>query len=339
MVRFRARMRWRLARIVVVAAVLAPSVGWADEAQRAEALFDRGLQHMLAGRYDEACPLIADSQRIEPLPGTLFTLAECNAKAGRIATAVGLYSEYIAFYSTLSPEEQALQGARLQVSIDERAALVKDVPRVTLRLPATAPSGTVVTRDGSVLSADRLGRPLSVDPGNVVVTTQAPGGPSREHRVTVRRGEHVMVDLTVASPRSAGAVVDEDEPEAPPVGTSRSAPEERPAPPESSSAWPWIAGGLGVAGVAVGTVTGLMVFSKSAVVDQHCRGRRCDREGLDAAESGRTLATVSNVSFGVGALGLGLAVVLAFGGSESKTGRRSLGPYVAARGAGLQGTW
>ena len=61
----------------------------------AEVLFEDGVRLMKAGQFDEACPKIAESQRLEPRPGTLFTLAECLANDGKIATALARYEEYL----------------------------------------------------------------------------------------------------------------------------------------------------------------------------------------------------------------------------------------------------
>lgn len=118
---------------------------------RSEALFTRGLADMLAGRHETGCPALAESYKLEPLPGTLFTLAECEAQRGRSATAVASYEAYLALFSTLSPERQAKQRGREIIAARQRALLGQDVPLLTVTLGPGAPSGTVVRRDGEEL--------------------------------------------------------------------------------------------------------------------------------------------------------------------------------------------
>ena len=97
-----------VALVGAVAAFLATALG--DEEDPAEKSFQRGTAAMAAGRFDEACPAIEESYKLDPRPGTLFTLAECEAQRGRIATAVKRYQDYLAFYTALAPEKKKKQG-------------------------------------------------------------------------------------------------------------------------------------------------------------------------------------------------------------------------------------
>jgi tetratricopeptide (TPR) repeat protein len=86
------------ARRILAVAVLAlgtvlTSPARAADPDPAQALFDQAIADMEAGRFDKACPAIKRSHKLEPLPGTLFALAECEAKRGALATAVQRYEE------------------------------------------------------------------------------------------------------------------------------------------------------------------------------------------------------------------------------------------------------
>src|SRR5258706_8825974 len=81
----------------------------------AEASFNQGLADMQAGRYDTGCPALAESQRLDPRPGTLFTLAECEAKRGRIGTALTYYREYLALYEAMKPDQKSRQSERVKI--------------------------------------------------------------------------------------------------------------------------------------------------------------------------------------------------------------------------------
>jgi hypothetical protein len=53
----------------------------------AEALFREGRDAAKHGDLETACADFAESQRLDPAPGTLLNLAECEEKLGRVASA------------------------------------------------------------------------------------------------------------------------------------------------------------------------------------------------------------------------------------------------------------
>src|SRR6185503_9546195 len=144
------------------------------------------------------CSLIAESEKLDPRPGTLFTLAECYAKAGKLATALAHYGDFLAMHAALPPEEQRSQRERAEISVRERAKLLEVVPRLSVTLPQSTPEGTVVMKDGIVLSRESLNDTMLVDPGDHVFVTQAPGGAPTEFTVTMRRGERKRIELVVS---------------------------------------------------------------------------------------------------------------------------------------------
>ena len=169
----------------------------AQDVATAEALFNRGLADMEAGRYATGCPAIAESQRLDPRGGTLFTLSQCEVRWGRIATAVTRLGDYLELYERLTPDQKVLQGERRKVAKEQRDKLAPDVPELTLSLPPGAPAGTVVKRDGAVVGEATLGLGLPVDPGEHVVSTQAPGGALWEQQFTIAKGEKMPLVLEV----------------------------------------------------------------------------------------------------------------------------------------------
>ena len=55
----------------------------------APALAREAKQLMAAGKYAQACPKFAESQRLSPSASTLIDLASCHDKQGKPATAYG----------------------------------------------------------------------------------------------------------------------------------------------------------------------------------------------------------------------------------------------------------
>jgi len=161
------------------------------------ALFDLGLADMEAGRFETGCPALEQSYQLDPHPGTLFTLAECEAKRGHLADAVTRYDAYLALVATLPPDKKQKQGERLKVALAQRDRLGPKVAELTLVLPPDAPAGTRVTRDGAPVASAWLGTPVVVDPGEHVASTKAPGGPVTEVRIKLGAGEKRAIALEV----------------------------------------------------------------------------------------------------------------------------------------------
>jgi hypothetical protein len=282
------------------ASLALPSPALAQDIAAAESLFNRGRADMAKGRYETGCKAIAESQRLDPRPGTLFTLAVCEARWGKIATAAARYGDYLSLYERLTPAEKTRQRERAKEAKAQREALSPLVPKLTVMLPEDAPAGTVVERDGMVMAEPALGMALPVDPGEHVLTTRAPGRPVWELRLTIGKGEKKQLTLEVKpSPETGGR-------------------SERGA--EGADVRRLLSygiGGIGGAGLVLGGVMGGMALGKKGTITDHCgsgigakNGAACDPTGLDAASSGKTLALVSTVGFAVGAAGVGAAAVL-----------------------------
>lgn len=272
----------------------------ADEVTAA-AQFNLGLAEMEAGRYEAACPALAESYRLDPKAGALFTLAECEAKWGRVASATAHYDDYVNKLARMTPQQRAVQAERERITMKQLEVLRPQVPHLTLALPVQAsPTNLVIKRNGVVVGAPSLGVALPIDPGeHVIVVERADGGDTErtEVKVTIALGEHKRIELEV--------------------------PRERVRPPTRAASTPsastsegsrktlafFAFGAAGVATIA-GGITGALVIQKKSVIDEHCVGLACDAEGLSAANDASTLGAISTVSFIVAGVALAAGVVL-----------------------------
>lgn len=303
----------------------------------AEALFKKGVAEMAAGQFDTACPALEESHRLDPRPGTLFALAECEAQAGKIATAVARYEDYLRTVSTLSVPLRLRHHDRAKRAAAERDALTPQIPELMLVLPAGAPEGVKVTRDGNELSAPSIGVALPVNPGEHVVLVTTPKGPPLEQRIILEKGDKKRLELKL---REAAA----KEPAREPQPTAVSPPPLPHLPMKSAAitvtAAPgsartsdrgrgmriggYLVGSVGLAGLAFGGVTGALTLGKKNAIQKNCLGTHCNDEGKAAADSSKTLGLMSTIGFGVGAAGLATGVVLLLSAPRApKTGRAS----------------
>ena len=141
-----------LAAATLVTALARPGLAnLSNDAAAASELFRQGLSDMLAGRYETACPRLEESQHLDPQLGTLFTLAECSAKAEKIASAVAYYEDFLAATKKLPKASVLAYERRIRIAESQCAALKSDIPWLTLIFPDDAPPGTVVKKDGIVL--------------------------------------------------------------------------------------------------------------------------------------------------------------------------------------------
>ncbi|MDI1451721.1 hypothetical protein [Polyangium sp. 6x1] len=288
----------------------APGVALAQDVAAAEALFQRGVEEMKQAKYITACPAIAESQRLDPRPGTQFTLAECHALAGKLATAVVAYEDFLRMVAGLPVWQQGKYLDRVRLAEGQKAALGPQVPRLILVYPKDPPAGVRVFRDGTELSWVSVGIPLPVDPGEHVVDLEVPGKPRIERRILLAKGEEKSVDLSEVEPPK------QEPPKQELPKPPASAPSLRGVEPAQGGmtgggkAWLFTVGGLGLAGITMGSITGGLALGEKATVDEYCKNLICDPEGLRALERGRQLSVLGTVGFVVGGAGLLTAVVL-----------------------------
>ncbi|WP_437313979.1 tetratricopeptide repeat protein [Sorangium sp. So ce385] len=262
----------------------------------AEALFDAGRAALQAKDYDAACPKFRESYELDPAPGALLNLADCEEKRGKVATAWSIFRQ-LARDLPANDDRRPIAQARA-------AALEGRVPRLTIRLAPGAPRDTAVQRSGIPVGAGSLGAPLPVDPGEVQVTATAPG--RKQKTFTVQLAEGAQAELLVA-------------PEEPAAGGGSAGPALPPkdGPPAAGGSMQrtagWISAGAGVVGLGVGAAFGLRALGKKGDAEPYCNEANvCAERGIELQEQGATAGTISTVAFLVGAAALGAGAVLIF---------------------------
>lgn len=295
-------------------------------AAAAEALFREGRALVAEGRHEEACPKFEASQKLDPGYGTLWNLAGCLERIGRTASAWAAFREAADMARKASEEDRVKKADRRAAALERRLSRLRVV--ITAPLP-----GLEVRRDGAPLPEGTWGEALPVDPGRIRIEAMAPG--RRPFAVSVEVAD--AGESTIKIPALAEATTTGGPPsDAPPVATGGGA----------QRAIAYTAGGVGLAGVAVGAIFGLRAGAAwSEAQDQHCRtDALCDDEGVALAAEADTAAVISNIAFAVGGVGLAAGVILlatAPDEASPRVTRLVIAPAVGASGGGitLRGTF
>ncbi|WP_394834096.1 hypothetical protein LVJ94_47080 [Pendulispora rubella] len=308
---------------------------WAQphDAAGAEAMYRRGKEAARAGDWATACSQFAESQRLEPAPGTLLNLADCEERRGQLARA---WEHFLQAETALPRGDSRVAFAR-----GRSKALEPRVPRLTVRLAGALPAKVRVRRDEHDLGDAALGVPLPVDPGHHVVVALAEGRKETRVSVLVAEGESREVTVVLA--------LDAQDPS--PPRDVRSVPGRTEGPPRGSetgsgqgrSTLGYALLGVGAVGLAAGTVTGLMALLRAGTVKDTCGPDydRCDGASVDAARQGKTFATVSTVSFALGAVAAGVGVYFLLTPAEKRprAGLHLQHVQITAVGASLSGAF
>lgn len=306
----------RAARAAMVFAVgLCSAMGQAhaapnDETARAKTQFEQGRAAVKSGDLARARSLFLSSQGLVPKTATLMNLADCEERLGLFASALQHFQEAI----LLAPPGDDRVGP-----LKQRArALEPRVPKLRIDSTALTSSKARILLDARDLSADAVRTPQSLDPGQYTVTVVAPGYKDRDYAVRMKEGESTVIVV------EQGEALPKPRPPSKPVA---------PPPQQVGLGKLQIAGlavgGVGVAGLVVGAVTGMMAVSRKGQLEGECPvPTNCSKEGMALAREGTQLGTVSTVGLAVGggALVLGAAAFAVRLGTPAASASVSVGP-------------
>jgi hypothetical protein len=288
-----------LPAVVVGAACLSRPARADGDKATAEALFSEGRRLMSNGNYAAACEKFAASQKHDPGLGTSLNLADCYEKSGRTASA------WAEFRDAAAAAHRGGQKEREQVARARADALEKQLSRLTLTEKSPHPDQRI-SRDGASVDRGVLGTAVPLDPGAHLVEVMAPGRKKWSKSVDVQPGAQIVIELPELEKDSAGATA--------PVGAAS---DSTPSTSKSGNTQRIAAiavGGVGVVGLAVGSIFGLKAISNWSDVKSHCRSypNDCDGEGMSLADSASSAATISTIAFAVGAAGIAGGAILWF---------------------------
>jgi serine/threonine-protein kinase len=309
----------------------------------AEALFEQGRQLVAAGKYADACPKLADSQRLDPSSSTLLNLASCYEKAGRTATAWATYKEAASSANATNRKEYQAAAER------HAAALEPKLAHATITAAAPV-DGLEISLDGSPVVKSAWGAAIPVDAGSHAVEARAPGKKPYSGKIDVKAdGDSIAfaVPELEAAPEAPAPVAPVVAPAPAPPPEAAAAPTQPAAPVETA---PYISGqrlaavivgGVGVVGVGVGT---LFAFSAKSKYDDSLKlcsqtdQNVCSQAGVSQRDDARSAGNLATVGFIVGGVALATGAVLWLTAPNSNASAR-VGVVPTLGGAMVRGTW
>ncbi len=200
-----------------------------------------------------------------------------------------------------------------------------------------------VTMDDQPLANKLDGTAIAIDPGPHHFVFESAGRQKEERALVIREGEkdrHERIVL-VAAPAAGTAPAPAPVPEAAPPPGVESEPPAKDG--KSQRIAGVVVGGVGVAGVVVGSIFGIVSKStyNHALTDCGLKGlpaTQCGQSGFDDGSTAHTQATVSTVAFIAGGALIGGGALLYFTAPRAGV---TVSPTVGLRSAGLgvNGSW
>jgi hypothetical protein len=305
-------MRWLSYALVAgsLSVALPARAGESGNKAAAEALFTEGRTLATAGKCAEAIPKFQASQKLDPGVGTLLNLAECYEAVGRTASAWAEYREVISVARLAGSKD------REELATQKAKALEPKLSRLAVKVSAEAgdAAALTITRDGETLQSAELGVGIPVDPGSHVIEASAPGKERFSQTIEVggdADSKVVEIPALAAGPNAAPPPGAKEEPKADSGGGGG-----------TQRTIGLVTMGVGVVGVAVGTIFGLQASSKWSDAKDKCSDYPygCGDDGVSLADDAKGASTISTIGFIAGGVCLAGGAALFFtagsGGSE-----------------------
>jgi hypothetical protein len=272
-----------VANSLVIVCVLAATASAQTPQAAAVAKFDEGRAALKAGKYEEACAAFETSQKLDPQNGTLFNLAECSERLGKLATAWLAYRDLA--------QKDTLDG-RKKESAKRAKALGARLPKLLIKVESPPAGMTVTINDKD--STQLVGIESPVDLGDYSIKATAPGyEPFESTESVTKEGKTVTVEIELDEKEVDGV------PKKPKKAKKRTTPEEPVSHRKRNGVITAVAGG---SVMAVGLVFGFQAKgswddARSICPDGACPGPLEKMAGDVLVDEARSKATTSTVLF------------------------------------------
>jgi len=280
----------------------------ASEKAAAEALFQQASALIAKDQLAEACPKLEASQDLDPALGTMLRLADCYDRAGKSASAWALFQEAASLAASVN------QSDREAIAAQRARELAARLSKIELKIHRDNWASTLsVSVNGITIPSASWDTPIPVDPGPQRIEASAPGRRSWWTTIEASKGPAlsvVEVPKLAPAPRvlqQAPAVAWKDSPKAERGGTQRTL--------------GYIAGGLGLAGLATSGALGYRAYDLNQQSLDQCRksdANACSAQGKTIREDAQDFALGSTIALAAGGVLVATGVTLLLSAPSSE---------------------
>jgi len=271
----------------------------------AETKFNSGLRLFKAGKMADALPIFREVADANGSPNARLYIGHCLQQLGKYVEA---HKAFTAVVKQTTQRGDTKYEQTREAALAQLGLLEPRIAKIVVSL-ADVPSGLAVKLDGAPIEEKDLGSPIVVEPGAHKVEGTATDMVPVSRDVSVDAGESKTTILTFKKAEAPAPAAPE------PVVAKPEAPPSKPFPVRTVG---FVAGGVGVAGLAVFTVAGLAAKSTFHRMSDTCGAAGCSDPGqLSEIDKGRSQQTMANIGLAVGVVGLAAGATLIILGGRS----------------------
>ncbi len=327
-----------------------------EDIASARALGTEGFRLADAGDCTSAVPKLEAAEKLYHAPTTLGRLGECQVKLGHVVAGAESLNRVVR--ETLPPNAPAAFVNAQHHAAQLLATAQQRIGKLRIHIEGAPIDTVAVTVDGANVPSALFDDERPTDPGAHEVKAAAPGHRTVTAKVQLPEGGDSAVSLKLEPDATRSVAAPEPGPTAAPPTAPATVPPTAPAtvPPLPVSAAPppsphapspvpaFVALGIGGVGVAVGSVFGILALSTKSSLDSACRSKSCPASSQPDIDALSTRATVSNIGFAVGVVGVATGAVLLITSQSgdarpANAGRVRMRPWLGLGTAGLGGTF
>jgi hypothetical protein len=306
-----------------------PDVATPVQREQAQSRFAKGRDLLNKKQYDDALAEFRASHDIVASPNTRLEIARCLRTAGKLVAAYAELGRTSIEAKELLGQDNRYQRA-YDAAIAERKEIEPQLGFVTLTVQ-NATDDTTVTVGGEEIKRAAWSEPIPVTPAESEIVVNSTGHAPVKTSVNIAAGQRQALTIDALS-GDAGAT---------PPAPTEAAPAESPSSGPSLRTWAYMAGGVGVAGLATFGIFAVLAKGTYDDLNGACHGGPCPPDKSGEISSGKTQQTVANVGLAVGLVGVAAGAtlfVLSMPKSSPSTTTASTTALVVGPGwAGVQG--
>ncbi|HQP37815.1 MAG TPA: hypothetical protein PLI95_21680 [Polyangiaceae bacterium] len=274
---------------------VSPESATAIQREQAQARFVRGRTHFDKRGFDKALEEFRASHDIVSSPNTRLMIARCLREMGRHVEAYAEFGRTAIEAKELERSDRRYQQAA-QSAASERKDLEPKLGFLALEIRNPGPD-TEVRVAGEQIRRAAWAEPAPVIPGATTIEVVTPGSDPVSKRVEVAAGERKSLSIDA----KGGASTTSSSSDTAVVSGSTTG---------GMRTWAYVAGGVGLAGLATFGLFGAMANSSHEELEGLCPNGQCPPGAQKDIDAGKRQQRIANIGLGVGLVGLATGVTL-----------------------------